>query len=294
MIILTGMSRKQINKIVPALKVNMGGHLIDQPLPIQGIDSIDPFLLIHHWDGEIPKNRMQADVGVGPHPHRGFSPVTFVFKGSVHHRDSLGNEAVVEEGGTQWMFAGSGIVHSERPGKELAENGGQQEIIQFWVNAPASKKMTVPFYQPISAAETPCVSSEGVEINVVCGTYEGVVGAVDYFIPLQLLRGQIDAGYNVELKLKEGHNTIVYLLDGQLEVNGELAKTKNMIWLNVSGDLVHLKGIENTRFIVLSGEPIHEKINKYGPFVMNNQTEIMEALRDSQMGKMGVLIEEFD
>lgn len=288
------MARKKIQKIVPALKVNMGGHLIDQPLPIQGIDAIDPFLLIHHWDGEIPKDRKQQEVGVGPHPHRGFSPVTFVFKGSVHHRDSFGNDEVVEAGGTQWMFAGSGVVHSERPGKELAEKGGQQEIIQFWVNAPADKKMTAPFYKPLSAEETPTLNSEGIELQVVCGNYEGIKGAVDYFVPLQLLRGEIQSGYNLELKLEEGHNTIVYLLDGKLSVNGETAKTKNMVWLGLEGDLVHLEAEADTRFIVLSGEPINEKVNKYGPFVMNNQTEIMEALRDSQIGKMGVLIEEFD
>ena len=103
-------------------------------------EQIDPFLLIHHWDKPIAKGYRQKDLGVGPHPHRGFSPVTFIFKGSVRHQDSIGNNVVVSAGGTQWMHAGKGIVHSERPGLELVENGGDQEFIQFWVNFQAHTK----------------------------------------------------------------------------------------------------------------------------------------------------------
>jgi len=114
-------------------KVNMGGIVLDQALPYRGTDQIDPFLLIHHWTDELKGNQKQQNVGVGPHPHRGFSPVTFIFNGGVHHRDSKGHESVVLSGGTQWMNSGSGIIHSERPTKELAENGGKFEIIQFWI-----------------------------------------------------------------------------------------------------------------------------------------------------------------
>ena len=106
------MQKRTINQIIPAQKVNMGGHIIDQPLPTRQIDNLDPFLLIHHWHNHLPGNQKPQDVGVGPHPHCGFSPVTFIFEGAVEHRDSLGNRAVVENGGTQWMFSGNGITHS--------------------------------------------------------------------------------------------------------------------------------------------------------------------------------------
>ena len=118
------MNKRTIKRIIPAQRVNMGGHLLDQPLPVPGIEKIDPFLLIHHWDEPISLGGKQSEMGVGPHPHRGFSPVTFIFKGSLRHQDSIGNTAVISSGGTQWMHAGRGIVHSERPGIDLVKNGG--------------------------------------------------------------------------------------------------------------------------------------------------------------------------
>ena len=123
------MTSRTINQIIPAQRINMGGHLLDQPLPTRQVEQIDPFLLIHHWDKPIVKGHRQKDLGVGPHPHRGFSPVTFIFKGSVRHQDSIGNNVVVSTGGTQWMHAGKGIVHSERPGLELVENGDRKSVV---------------------------------------------------------------------------------------------------------------------------------------------------------------------
>ena len=140
---------RSVKKIIAAQKVNMGGHILDQPLPVNGIDQIDPFLLIHHWKRNMKGGDSQKDVGVGPHPHRGFSPVTFVFEGAVEHRDSLGNRATVTKGGTQWMHAGKGITHSERPSKTIAEEGGLQEFIQFWVNTPAALERPIIFPFPM-------------------------------------------------------------------------------------------------------------------------------------------------
>ncbi len=286
-------ARKTVKQVIPAQKVNMGGHLLDQPLPVRGLDYVDPFLLIHHWESRLPGGQHPRDVGVGPHPHRGFSPVTFVFKGSVEHRDSLGNHAVVKEGGTQWMFAGRGITHSERQGKELAENGGEVELIQFWVNAPAHKKMATPYYQPISAEDTPLVEEEGSKLWVVSGTYKEIEGAAPSQSPQILLRGAIEAGSQITLDIPRTYNTIVYLLDGELEVSDTKLKRKDMAVFYNDGEEIPVKATKDTRYIVLSGEPIKEPVASYGPFVMTNESELMEALRDAQMGKMGVLIEEF-
>ena len=130
--------------VIKTRKVDMGGIILDQPLPYPGVEQIDPFLLIHHFEDYLPGDQDQKDLGVGPHPHRGFSPVTFIFEGEVHHRDSRGNEGIVSKGGTQWMDSGMGIVHSERPSQEMAERGGSYEIIQFWVNSPSSAKGNQP------------------------------------------------------------------------------------------------------------------------------------------------------
>jgi len=288
------MKTRSVKQVVPAQRVNMGGHLIDQPLPVQSVASVDPFLLIHHWKSELPGGQRVQEVGVGPHPHRGFSPVTFIFKGRIEHRDSLGNQATVEAGGTQWMFAGRGITHSERFGKELAEQGGELEFIQFWVNAPAKNKMDAPFYQPISQEETPLVETEDSKLWIVSGEYNGVKGIAPSNSPQLLLRGELRAGGNLLLDIPNDFNALIYLLNGEISIGDQHIQQKDMVIFNNDGQGLGFMATKATRFIVLSGEPLNEKVESYGPFVMNHQSEIVTALKDSQMGKMGVLIEEFD
>lgn len=275
----------------------MGGIFLEQPLPAADIDQIDPFILLHHWNKNIEGNDNQKNQGVGPHPHRGFSPVTLIFKGGVHHQDSRGNNSIILEGGTQWMNSGMGIVHSERPTKELAENGGVFEIIQFWVNAPAKNKMDEPSYQPLSKQDTPGFKSEDqkIDIAVVAGEINNVKGPIETNSPLIVLRLTIQKGGKTTIPIPENYNTVLYQLDGSLLINSESKTvTKDMVWFKNDGNLLSIEAIEDTRAIILAGEPINEEITTYGPFVMNTQTEIMEAMRDYQMGKMGVLIENFE
>ena len=285
---------KSVRRIIAAQKVNMGGHILDQPLPNQLMEQFDPFLLIHHAEWKLRGNQRQQEVGIGAHPHRGFSPVTFVFQGDVRHQDSFGNDAVVKAGGTQWMHAGKGITHSERPSAELAEKGGTQEIIQFWVNTPAEHKMEIPSYLPLSKEKTPKVTGENYEMQIVAGEYQGVKGPAKTYSPMLLIRGTVTKGGTLELEVPAQYNTLMYLLDGHLKVNDQMAKRKDMICFENDGESIRIQANEDTRFILLSGEPIGEEVSSYGPFVMNTQTEIMEAIRDAQMGKMGVLIENFD
>ena len=286
--------KRTLKHVYPADKVNMGGHLLDQPLPNGTLDNLDPFLLIHHWHQHLPGGQRQQEVGVGPHPHRGFSPVTFVFKGAVKHQDSLGKKATVGAGGTQWMFAGRGITHSERFPKQLAEEGGELEFIQFWVNAPAAYKMAEPYYQPISLEDTPLVEEDKSKIWVVSGRYKGIKGAAPTYSPQLLLRGELQKDGVVDIPMQASFNVLVYVLEGSLKTGDGQLLTKDMGVYNLDGEKVELMATADTRYILLSGEPIKEPIAQYGPFVMNNQTQLMEAVRDSQMGKMGILIEEFD
>jgi redox-sensitive bicupin YhaK (pirin superfamily) len=284
---------RTVKQIIPAQRINMGGHLLDQPLPVQGIDQIDPFLLIHHWDHPLKGGQSQKDIGVGPHPHRGFSPVTFVFKGDLQHRDSLGNDAIVSEGGTQWMHAGLGITHSERPSQQMAEHGGENEFIQFWVNTPSKFKMETPYYLPLSDEDTPKIKEDLYTIAVVAGDFMGTKGPAKTYSPQTLLRVEAQAKAEISLDIPTNFNTVIYILNGELEVDGKTSKTKDMVWFNNDEGPIKVSIKTETRFIVLSGEPIDEEVTSYGPFVMNTQSEVMEALRDAQMGKMGVLIEEF-
>ena len=288
------MKVRAVKKIVSAQRINMGGHLLDQPLPVNGIDSIDPFLLIHHWDEPLKPGGKQSELGVGPHPHRGFSPVTFIFKGSVRHQDSIGNTAVISEGGTQWMHAGNGIVHSERPGIELVKNGGEQEFIQFWVNTPSKYKMEPPYYLPISADDTPKIKKENAEISVVAGEFESLIGPAKTYSPQTLLRIEAKASTKLKLPIPDSYNTILYILNGKLSADGKHAKSKDMIWFENDGTAIEIDILEPSRLIILSGEPIGESVAAYGPFVMNSQEELQQAVNDFHNGNMGTLNETFD
>lgn len=272
----------------------MGGHFLDQPLPADGTDYIDPFLLIHHWDKAVPAGLRPQEVGVPPHPHRGFSPVTFIYKGDLQHRDSLGNNAIVSAGGTQWMHAGRGITHSERPSARMAAEGGENEFIQFWVNTPSKFKMEIPYYLPLSEVDTPVIEQGGARIAVVAGQYKDIVGPAKTYSPQLLLRVSAEADNEVVVEIDASFNALLYVLNGALAIDGQVVSGKDMIWFNNDGDELAIKVNRSARFIILSGEPIGEPVQSYGPFVMNTQTEVMQAIRDAQQGKMGVLIEEFD
>jgi redox-sensitive bicupin YhaK (pirin superfamily) len=288
---------RTIKQIVPAFKINMGGNILDQALPYKGVDYIDPFLLIHHWKEDLKGGKHQSELGVGPHPHRGFSPVTFIYEGGVHHRDSTGESQVVMAGGTQWMNSGKGIVHSERPPKEYAEEGGLFEFIQFWVNAPAKNKMIEPNYQSISKDQTPIVDvgDKNVELALVAGEYKGRSGPIETSSDLLILRINMKAGGTHEIVIPETFNAVVYQLDGKIKVNSEYdVAGKNMLHLNNDGTSIVVEALEDTRIMLLSGQPLNEEVSTYGPFVMNTENEIRQAIIDYQSGKMGILTEEFE
>jgi redox-sensitive bicupin YhaK (pirin superfamily) len=292
------MSQKNpIRRLMPADMVDMGGMPVRQPLPTRQVNQIDPFLLLHHHVGKVKGGRRQQEVGIGPHPHRGFSPVTFIFQGDVHHRDSRGNSSVVKAGGVQWMDAGMGIIHSERPSAELAIEGGTQEILQLWLNLPKSQKLIQPHYQAITKddqPQIPLLSGEG-RIGLISGEWDGLKGKVDSKLPVNSAMGELKKGAEFEFKKPAGWNGFVYLLDGKLRLEGfGQIEGLNLAQLNPDGESFTFEALEDTRLIYVAAQPLDEEVSQYGPFVMNTQTEIMEAIRDYQQGKMGVLVEEFN
>jgi redox-sensitive bicupin YhaK (pirin superfamily) len=288
--------KRSIRQVITAMKVNMGGIILDQALPQRGLDQIDPFLLVHHLAETYKAGTQQHKVGVPPHPHRGFAPVSFIFQGGVHHRDSTRISSVIEAGGTQWMHSGKGIVHSERPSQSVVDEGGTMELIQFWVNVPAKDKMTDPFYVPLTYEDTPKLVSEDckVEIGVVAGKLHDKTGPVKTHSPILALRLVLAPGGKIRIPVPATYNAFVYQLDGALRINGRETQSKDLSWLANDGEIVEIEALDHTRAILLSGEPIAEPIATYGPFVMNTQSEILEAMRDYQAGKMGILNEQFD
>ena len=267
---------------------NMGDLKVRQPLPSPELDYLDPFVLLHHGHMIHDENIQLNKAGVGPHPHKGFAPVTFLFTGSLNHRDSRGNNKIVSSGGTQWMHAGMGIIHSERP------QSLEQELIQMWINSPAKNKNDQPYYHPLTKEETPSYISEDgkITVNVITGVLNEVKGPIPTLTPINSATIHAEAGGKIKIQLPSSHNAFLYLLDGAIDMEGKEIPGKNFIAFHNDGDGIEIKAIEATRFLLMSGEPIGEKIVTHGPFVMNNETQIMEAYRDYRMGKMGVLIED--
>lgn len=273
----------------------MGGFPIRQPFPSHYADRIDPFLLLHHANVSIPKDVDPRHTGVDPHPHRGFSPVTFIFKGGVHHRDSRGNNSIVYAGGAQWMNAGRGVIHSERPPHDIHNIGGQQEIIQLWINLPARNKMDQPSYYPIAADQVPVYQTPDklASAKVVAGDLFGLKGPVPTLTPVNAATIELSKGASLEIAVPSNHNAFIYFLDGKVNLKGYgLTEGLHAAVFAKDGDGIFIEALEETHALLLTGEPLNEEVVSHGPFVMNNETQILEAMRDYQMGKMGVLIED--
>lgn len=275
----------------------MGGIILDQALPSSSTDQLDPFLLLHHWKSNFPEGESVKDHGVGPHPHRGFSPVTFIFEGSVLHQDSRGNVSEVHKNGIQWMNAGLGVVHSERPAPSFLKKGGPYELIQLWINTPASAKMNQPKYIPLQASDIPSVSvsDKGGVVRVVAGEHLGAKGKIIPESAMDIFSLELKKDEMVELHSDSSFNTMMYIVEGGVKLNNEkTAFTKDLVIFETDGSEIHLKATADTKLVYLSGKPLEEPMVSHGPFVMNSETEIMQAMRDHQIGKMGILVEEFE
>jgi redox-sensitive bicupin YhaK (pirin superfamily) len=288
------MKSRTVKAILFAHEYPMGKLRVKQPFPSVKFDYLDPFLLLHHARVKVDPEKDLSNEGVGPHPHRGFSPVTFIFKGGVHHRDSRGNNSIIYEGGVQWMNAGMGIIHSERPPADIIEHGGEQEIIQMWVNTPASAKMKQPEYHPLTAEATPVwINPNGnSKVNVVTGNVLGLKGPVPTPTEVNSATIHLIEGEQISLPIETDHTAFIYLLDGGIHLEGHgLVEAENAVLLNNDGDYISFKAITATRLLFMSGKPLNEPMQSHGPFVMNTQSELLTAMRDYQMGKMGILIE---
>ncbi|MCF6349007.1 MAG: pirin family protein [Flavobacteriaceae bacterium] len=281
--------------------VNMGPIRLRQPIPTSislstgshEIDQVDPFILLHHY-GPYAISEFSNPFDLGPHPHRGFEPITLLYKGEQLHRDSLGNESIVKAGDVQWTTAGRGIIHSEGPTKEFVEEGGELEGIQLWLNLPAKDKMMPANYQHIKSDDMLIVQNEdkSITLKVVAGELSGKNGLIKTQTSINVFMVKTESKGTMEVQLPTNHNALIYLLDGEVFVNKEVTLKKGatqMLTFNQDGDGFQFEARKESNLLILSGEPINEKIAQYGPYVMNTQTEIMEAMRDYQQGKMGFL-----
>ncbi|MFK7781229.1 pirin family protein [Psychroserpens sp.] len=273
--------------------VDMGPIRLRQPFPTQHIEMIDPFVLLHHY-GPYDISETNNPFDLGPHPHRGFEPITFLVQGEQLHRDSLGNESIVKAGDVQWTTAGRGIIHAEGPTKALVKKGGTIEGIQLWLNLPSDKKMIEANYQHAKYESFNVITSEDgkIETRIIAGELESQFGRIATQTSVNAFMVDAKAGGEQFISYSNAHQGLVYLLNGKVTINDvealELDKNQLMEF-NQDGEGFKIKAEADSKLLFLSGEPIDESVATYGPYVMNSQTELLEAMRDYQMGKMGFL-----
>ena len=275
---------------------NDRGHWVGDGFPVRSLFSYDsvgkhvsPFLLL---DYAGPHNFEPTDKrrGVGQHPHRGFETVTIVYDGEVEHRDSTGQGGVIGSGDVQWMTAGGGILHEEFHSPAFAKSGGPFRMVQLWVNLPAKDKMAAPGYQGILNAEIPTVAlKDGAgTARIIAGDLDGAKGPAKTFTPMNVWDVRLNRDAETTLDLPQDHTSILVVLSGRITVNDtESAGAAEALLLSRDGEGVHIRADADTVLLVLTGEPIDEPIVGYGPFVMNSEDEIRQAVTDFNTGRFG-------
>ncbi|HEV8325698.1 MAG TPA: pirin family protein [Myxococcota bacterium] len=277
-----------------------GGFIVRRPLPTRGLELADPFLLVDEM-GPVEYGPGQA-VGAPDHPHRGFETVTYMLEGEFEHEDSAGHRGVLRPGDVQWMTAGAGIVHSEMPSRRIRDQGGRVHGFQIWVNLPARSKMTRPRYQEVPAARIPEARSEDgrARVRVVAGEALGARAVIDTNTPIVYQDWTLDPGADVTIPLPADHQGLVYVFEGSARVGEEARELRDgQLALLGAGDAVRLRasdhgdrrregnGAAPGRLLLLAGVPLGEPVARYGPFVMNSEQELRQAIDDYQTGRMG-------
>jgi len=251
---------------------------------------VSPFLLMD-FNAEYDFGPSDHLRGVDVHPHKGFETVTIAYKGSVAHHDSTGNSGVIKPGDVQWMTAGAGILHKEYHEKEFSKKGGPFEMIQLWVNLPAKDKLASPKYQAITAAQMGKVvldDNNGI-VNVIAGVFNDHKGPATTFTPVNMFDIRLNKGGKLSTSVPATHNTVLLVVNGEIEVNGEKADQHDLVLFKNDGDEITISAEKGSVILLLSGEPINEPIAQYGPFVMNTHRELQEAFQEFQSGKFGAL-----
>jgi redox-sensitive bicupin YhaK (pirin superfamily) len=273
---------RSVERLVAGMATSDGAgvkltRVLTQPLQRR----LDPFLMLDAFGTDNPDDYIG---GFPDHPHRGFETVTYMIAGRMRHRDSAGHEGLLQNGGVQWMTAGRGVIHSELPEQEE----GRMEGFQLWLNLPSRDKMSAPWYRDIQGTEIPEFTAPGLTVRVIAGESQGVTGAVQregtqpLYLDLHLA-----AGTHFAQPLPAEHNAFVYVYRGQVVVNGTEVPAGRMAILRNEGDGVALQAGPDSRALLIAGRPLNEPIAQYGPFVMNTQQEIFQAVEDFRAGRFG-------
>lgn len=273
-------------------------HWVGDGFPVRSLFShmgggtdLDPFLMLDHA-GPHEFAPSEQPRGVAEHPHRGFETVTIVYQGELEHRDSSGAGGRIGAGDVQWMTAGAGILHEEFHSREFTRDGGTLEMAQLWVNLPAASKMAEPTYQTLEQADIPVahLPDTAGTVRVIAGNLDGLAGPARTHTPMNVLDVRLEADRRAELPLTDGWTSLLVVLHGTVLVNDEtIVRGGQVARLDSAGTGVGIESNTDATILVLEGEPLNEPVVGYGPFVMNTQEEIRQALSDFRSGRFGRL-----
>jgi redox-sensitive bicupin YhaK (pirin superfamily) len=272
-----------------------GGFLVRRPFPKASFSEFDPFLLLDEM-GPMEVAPGEAK-GAPDHPHRGFETVTYLLSGEMEHKDSRGHAGRLSAGDVQWMTAGAGVIHSEMPTAEFSRRGGRMHGFQLWVNLPARDKMLTPRYQEIPKSQIPkATSTDGlVTVNVIAGEAMGQHAVIETVTPVIYLHYKIEPGGVVNQPVPSDYNAFAYIVEGEglFGLDAEHAGDSQMVLFAPEGDGIRIENPVNAKttleVLLIAGVPLNEPIARYGPFVMNTETEIHQAFDDYRRGRMGAI-----
>lgn len=256
------------------------------PLPSRHLEMVDPFIFLNHHG---PQNYSADNSGLpfGPHPHRGMETVTIIIDGDIAHKDSSGNDHVIESGGVQWMTAGKGLVHSEVSSENFRKRGGRLEILQLWVNLPARLKMTAPKYKGLQKEDIPITSfDEGkVRAQVISGKMNNTAGAFETLTEINLCTLFLEKEGVFKLEVPTNHNILCYIIKGEIKIFGDVIEGLHLVEFNNDDEQVYMEAREESIILFGHAEPFKEPVVFGGPFVMNTEEEIQQAYEDYKAGK---------
>jgi quercetin 2,3-dioxygenase len=282
---------RTIRHTVAAVRtVEGGGFVVHRPFPTRMLMDFDPFLLLDEM-GPVDYAPGEAR-GAPDHPHRGFETVTYALEGSFAHKDSAGHRGVLRPGDVQWMTAGAGVVHSEMPDPEFARSGGRVHGLQLWVNLPRRDKMIAPRYQEIASQEIPtAATSDGkVRVKVIAGAALGVQAVIQTRTPIIYQHFSLEPGASIVQPVPPAYRVFAYPLSGTGRYGHQQTEigAQRMVVFSDDGDAVTLTaGADPLEVLLIGGAPLNEPIVRHGPFVMNTEDEIRQAIVDYQAGRMG-------
>jgi redox-sensitive bicupin YhaK (pirin superfamily) len=271
---------RTVKQVVQGQKQMEGaGVRICRTIGTGALRNLDPFLMLD----ELKLPTSEATSGFPDHPHRGFETCSIMLKGKMEHHDHIGNHGVIGPGGVQWMTAGRGIVHSEMP---MTTGGDDLHGFQLWINLPKAHKMVKPRYQDYQAEDIPIVEKDGVRVRVMAGSSYGAEGPVKMRNPGMLLDVHVSEGATFATPVPQEFTGFCYVYEGTGKIGGAKARIEQNLVMGEGEKVVAEGGSGGLKFLLVAGRPIGEPIVQYGPFVMNSESEIQQAFRDYQTGKL--------